>query len=96
MNDNTKNNWSFWFSLGAIVLSFVTIILFFLKVKPNSVIDITTFIGAIAAFIGVSVTLVIGFQIYSFISIKDKIKELKSLKVDLLQTKKIFCLWKWS
>lgn len=59
---------------------------FFWKVEPNSVVDASTFIGIIAAFIGISVTLVIGFQIYSFISIKDKINEMASLKSELTTT----------
>lgn len=48
---------------------------------------IDTYIGVIAGFIGIAVTLVIGFQIYSFISIKDKVKEIMLLKDELVTTK---------
>lgn len=88
INTNCRLNWSFWLSIFAIVISLTTIILFFCKVNSNSVVDISTFIGIIAAFIGISVTLVIGFQIYSFISIKDKINEMNSLKNELTETEK--------
>lgn len=86
ININSRLNWSFWLSIFAIVISSITILLFFWKVKPYSVVDASTFIGIIAAFIGISVTLVIGFQIYSFISIKDKINEMTSLKNELTAT----------
>lgn len=86
INANSKLNWSFWLSIFAIVISSITMLFFFWKVEPNSVVDASTFIGIIAAFIGISVTLVIGFQIYSFISIKDKINEMASLKSELTTT----------
>lgn len=84
MKENKKLDFSFWFSVFAIAISVVTLILFFVKVTPNSVIDISSFIGAIAAFIGISVTMVIGFQIYSVISIKDKLEAINLLKDELI------------
>lgn len=87
MKDNVKINWSFWLSLMAFVISLVALAVFICKVEPYSVVTIDTYIGVIAGFIGISVTLVIGFQIYSFISIKDKIKEMSTIKKDLLDTK---------
>lgn len=57
---------------------------FFCKVDSNSIVNASTFIGIITAFIGISVTLVIGFQIYSFISIKDKMNEMNSLKNEIV------------
>lgn len=83
---NSKLNWSFWLSLFAIAVSLITAVLFFWKVGPHSVVDSSTFIGAMTAIIGISVTLVIGFQIYSFISIKDRINEMTSLKDELTVT----------
>mgnify|MGYP000065530100 CR=1 FL=1 len=83
---NCKLNWSFWLSIFAIVISLITVALFFWKVDSNSVVNVSTFIGIITAFIGISVTLVIGFQIYSFISIKDKMNEMNSLKNEIVLT----------
>ena len=78
----------------AISLSVVTIALFFVKVTPNSVIDIGTFIGIIAALIGVSVTMLVGYQIYNVFEIKKELtkidkqkQELEALKEDLNKTK---------
>lgn len=87
MKENTKLNWSFWLSLLAFVISIVALAVFFCKVKPYCVVTIDTYIGVIAGFIGIAVTLVIGFQIYSFISIKDKVKEIMLLKDELVTTK---------
>lgn len=78
---------SFWFALIALVISIITMILFFVKVSPNSVVDCMTFVSVIATFIGVSVTLVIGFQIYSTIAIKDRLKHIESINKDLVKTK---------
>ena len=72
MKDNLRRDFTFWLSIFAIAISAVTLILFFIKVTPNSVVDISSFIGAIAAFIGISVTMVIGFQIYNSWTLKIK------------------------
>lgn len=87
MKENTKLNWSFWLSLLAFVISIVALAVFICKVEPYSVVTIDTYIGVIAGFIGIAATLVIGFQIYSFISIKDKIKEMSTIQEELLNTK---------
>ena len=87
INENCKLNWSFWLSIFAIAISSITILFFLCEVTPYcKAADNLTFISVIAAFIGISVTLVIGFQIYSFISIKDKMKEYASLKSELAKT----------
>lgn len=78
---------TFWLALIALAISIVTIILFFVKVTPNSIVDGLTFISIIATFIGISVTLVIGFQIYSTIAIKDRLKHIESINDDLVKTK---------
>lgn len=72
---------TYWLSLIAFILSLVTIVLFFVKVSPNSVVDSNTFISVLAAFIGISVTFLLGFQIYNAMELKDKIR-----KVDELQS----------
>ena len=74
---------AYYMSLGAIVLSFITIALFFVKVSPNSVVDSMTFVSVLAAFIGISVTLLLGYQIYNAIEIKEKISEIDKLKEGL-------------
>lgn len=78
-----KSQSTFWLSLLSFVLSIITIVLFFVKVTPNSVIDGLTFVGVIAAFIGISVTLLIGYQIYNAVEIKNKLSEINKLKSDI-------------
>ncbi len=63
-----KNQSTFWFALIALAISIITMVLFFVKVSANSVVDCMTFIGVIAAFIGISVTLLIGYQIYNAVT----------------------------
>ena len=78
---------AYYMSLGAIVVSFITIALFFVKVSPNSVVDNMTFVSVLAAFIGISVTLLLGYQIYNAIEIKDKINEIDAIKLELKDAK---------
>lgn len=87
MKDNLRRDFTFWLSIFAVAISAVTLILFFIKVTPNSVVDVSSFIGAIAAFIGISVTIVIGFQIYNSLDFKNKINELEELKRPLEELK---------
>lgn len=83
-----KTQSAFGLALTALVISIITMILFFVKVSSNSVVDGMTFISVIAAFIGISVTLVIGFQIYSSMTIKDKLAHIDSINKELLKIKK--------
>ena len=82
-----KEQSAYWLALISFVISIITMTLFFIKVSPNSIVDGLTFISIIAAFIGASVTLVIGFQIYSTIAIKDRLKHIESISNDLVKTK---------
>lgn len=79
--------WALVLSILSFVISIIGICVYCFKVKPYSIVTLDTFIAVIAAFIGISVTLVIGFQIYSVLSIKDKLSQIKSVEVDLIETK---------
>ncbi len=74
---------------GIISLSFsiITLALFFIKVKTSSVVDISTFIGVMAAFIGISVTLLIGYQIFNVLDFRNKLSQLENLRRELEQQK---------
>lgn len=78
-----KTQSAFWFALIAFTISITMMILFFVKVSPNSVVDATTFIGVIAAFIGISVTLLIGYQIYNAVEIKNRLNEITALQSEI-------------
>lgn len=80
MKENTKLNWSFWLSLVAFVISIVALAVFFCKVKPYCVVTIDTYIGVIAGFIGIAVTLLIGYQIYNALDLRQRINAVEKLK----------------
>lgn len=80
MKENTKLNWSFWLSLLAFVISIVALAVFICKVKPYSVVTIDTYIGIIAGFIGLAVTLLIGYQIYNALDLRQRIDAVEKLK----------------
>lgn len=76
---------SFILSLLSLAISVITLIVIFWKVTPNSIVDLGTFIGVIAAFIGISVTFLIGYQIYNAMEIQHKLNEIDILKNQLKQ-----------
>jgi len=87
-----NNNKSIILSMVAISISLVTLILFFIRVTPNSIVGIDTLLGVVAAFIGISVTLLIGYQIYNAFEIKEKLKRVKELETIIETTKEDFRL----
>lgn len=77
----------FWLALIALAISIITMVLFFVKVSANSVIDGLTFISVIAAFIGISVTLLIGYQIYNSVEIKNRLQKMQQLEAEISDSK---------
>ena len=82
-----REHTSFWLALISLVISIITMILFFIKVSPDSVVDGLTFIGVIATFIGISVTLLIGYQIYNAVEIKNRLYKLQQLEEEISDSK---------
>lgn len=87
MNKLIKTQTVFWFAFISFVTSIITMMLFFVKVSPNSVVDCLTFIGVIATFIGISVTLLIGYQIYNAVEIKNRLSKLQQLEEEISDSK---------
>lgn len=83
MKENIKLNWSFWLSLLAFVISLVALCVFICKVEPYSVVTIDTYIGVIAGFIGISVTLLVGYQIYNAVDLRQRISAVEKLRESL-------------
>lgn len=71
-----------WISYVAIILSVIAILLVVFRITP---IEFTneTFIGIIASFIGISVTLLIGYQIINTLEIKKEISDQKKRSNEL-------------
>lgn len=88
MNDRSI----YWMALFSIVLSIFTVILFFIKVDENSVVNSSTFISACTAIITIGVTLAIGFQVFQSLDIKSKLADIKKLKQDLNKARAEFHL----
>lgn len=75
-----KNRFGFLCGYLSISISIITIALFFFKVAPSSVVDISTFLGITAAFIGVSVTLLVGYQIFNVLDFRNKLSQVEELR----------------
>ena len=88
------NNKSIILSWVAISISLVTLVLFLVKVTANSIIGIDTFLGVVGAFIGISVTLLVGYQIFNAFEIKEKLKKVDELEAIIKTTKEDFHLLK--
>lgn len=78
--DNRKTKIIYCLSIISIFLSVATIVLFFIKVSPNSVIDPYTFISTLVGLITLGTTFVIGYQIYNAIDLREKLEEIDILK----------------
>lgn len=70
-------------ALLSLVLSIITIILFFFKVENNSVVDDDTFISSCTAIITIGVTIAVGFQVFQSLDIKSKLSDIERLKKEL-------------
>lgn len=84
MNDKS----TFWMALFSIVLSTFTVILFFIKVDENSVVNSDTFTSACTAIITVGVTLAVGFQVFQSLDIKSKVNIIEYLNAELNKARK--------
>ena len=86
--NNKLTNWAFWLSLIAIVMSFAVIALWLFSARTVSVVQLDTFIGVIVALMALLVTIVLGWQIYNAVEIKEKMISIKSLQEDQKHLKK--------
>lgn len=77
---------SFILSIIALATSIITLAVIFIRVTPNSVIDLGTFIGVMTALIGICITFLVGYQIYNAIEIRQKLAEVDMLKNKLDST----------
>lgn len=80
---NKLENYIAWLAL---VVSVTTIGLYVFKVLPFSVVDSNTFVSVIVALIGVLVTILVGYQIYEAVEIKQKLKGMDELQRKLETT----------
>lgn len=79
-NPNKKSTWTLCLSIAAILLCLLVFALWAFEVYPRSVISAETFIGACVALLGVIVTMVVGWQIYNAIEVKEKVAEIDRLQ----------------
>lgn len=73
--------WGFWMALIALMLSLGTIATIIMNVWSISIIDSNSFISAMIALMTLVFTLLIGYQIYNALEIKEKIQEIDDLKL---------------
>lgn len=73
--------WGFWMALIALMLSLGTIATIIMNVWSISVIDSNSFISAMIGLMTLVFTLLIGYQIYNALEIKEKIQEIEELKL---------------
>ncbi|WP_321308930.1 hypothetical protein [Marinifilum fragile] len=76
-----------FFNIILIIIFLITIGFSIFKVTPFTITG-DTFIGIIAAFIGIIVTLHIGFQIIKYLEIKDELKEIKTNREEIIKAQK--------
>ncbi|MBR5159826.1 MAG: hypothetical protein IKW84_09650 [Bacteroidaceae bacterium] len=69
-------------------LSIVLIVLWSCNTGGFSVVNLDSFVGVIVALLSILITIVLGWQIYNAIEMKQKIQELEALKDEFAEQKK--------
>ncbi|RXQ87281.1 hypothetical protein EO244_16515 [Ancylomarina salipaludis] len=75
------------FNVFILLVSLIALGFSLMKVTPFSI-NGDTYIGTIATFIGISVTLLIGYQLINFIEIRKELTEFKKSKSEIFDTQK--------
>lgn len=76
-------NWSFWLSIIATVFSLITIILWIISPCQMTATNLDSFIGVAVALLAILVTMVLGWQIYGALEVKEKMSAIDALGSDL-------------
>lgn len=84
-NKDNKSNWAIGLSIVAIVLCLLVSALWIFETIPHSIITPDTFIGVIVALLAIIVNIVLGWQIYNAIDIKQKVGTIGQIKAELQQ-----------
>ena len=74
-----KYSLTFLFATLSLTISIIVIILFFYKVGPNSIVDLGTFVGVSTAILGILITLLIVYEIYIAVDIRQKLSSIDKL-----------------
>lgn len=88
--NNKLTNLAFWMSIIATITSISVVALWLVKTHEVAVVQLDTFVGIIVALMALLVTIVLGWQIYNAVDIKEKIKYTENLKQELEQYKAAF------
>lgn len=85
---NTKINWAFWLSVLSVILAFSALMAVIFRVKPMIYFcwDNVMFIVTILSLL---VTILIGFQIYNFLTINKQIEKSKDFAVHQAEIKSV-------
>ncbi len=88
MKNETKLNWAFWLSIVAILVSTAVVILWACDALHYSVVTLDTFIGVVVALLAIIVTIILGWQIYNAIDIRQRMKKIDELEKNLQDQQK--------
>lgn len=81
-----KHDKAFILSLISIFISITTVILFFVKVSPESVVDSNTYISCLVTILAILFTVLVGYQIFNAMDIKRELKRIDLLKEEIQLT----------
>lgn len=83
-----SGKYAFWVANLSLIISLSLILIIVMDVWNVSVIDSNTFISTLVAMMAIIFTLVVGFQIYNVLEIKDKLSEIETIKKNLENSQK--------
>lgn len=78
-------NGSVWLSIIAVIISFTSIVICIISPREDSFITLDSFVGVCVALLAILVTIILGWQIYNAVEIKEKIRKLDALHLSQQQ-----------
>ena len=76
---------SLWLSFAAFIISIIMIVICILSSREKSFITLDSFVGVCVALLAILVTMILGWQIYNALEIKEKLRRLEDLEEEIKQ-----------
>lgn len=88
-NLSKKVNWAIGLSVVALILVAIMFVLWCCNAGGFSAVSLDTFVGVIVALLAIIATLILGWQIYNAMDLKEKLNKIEALETKLKESNRI-------
>lgn len=88
-NLSKKVNWAIVLSVVALILVAIMFVLWCCNAGGFSAVSLDTFVGVIVALLAIIATLILGWQIYNAMDLKEKLNKIEALETKLKESNRI-------